>query len=768
MGRNTGGLHCQDGNTSNLGNYLRACRDAGYPVGLIKVLSDIGSAALAKEISPNTFTVWRKPVHWSGKDDQDNPPLDQDLTQAQIEAIAARWMGICYQTWRSPKDYLTPDGPKVYQYIDVFEITNEANPVTERDIKNYDAFFVACMKHAEAQPENFKLALWSFSAGCPEPEVIEWMRPSLTYAYEHGHALAVHEGAVDDEKRLLMDNWNGVPEQGTSLRYRMFYNHLGFCPKVVITETYQIDGYQHPDWNDWQEYLTELGKDNYVVGCGWFTEGDYSFSPGQSVNINNVLWNEDTGGFATPCIASARASVPPVANALDLGIPFLSQNNPTSANESPNDCGAACLAMDLNALKTYCTVNEVWERSGAGMGYMTFANLQTAATSYGDTLEVRYNQTIELLRAALRNGELVILLVNATYLWQPGKANPYLGAHFVVASGMLNDGTIVIHDPNNLPFTPQENLAEAWGNCHLQDNPDYAMLVLHEGTTPPPPPVTTPALSGVGMGNAAPLTPPEIEALRISKIAAFKALTIQDSGEAAQLLSQVRSVRPDMFIMARLMFPPNSDTPFTPQMFVDYVGNPALAYYTRGVQHFEIHNEVNLTSEGCFWNWLDGAEFSEWFRQVYILLRRMMPNAKLGFPGLSPQVDDIDGVCIASDEFLQQARNAVISADFLCQHSYFQDRGTGHWQMSSEDFGGLYWKRAQRAYPNKKLYLTEYSCNNPAVSDRDKGLMYLDYLKELSGIEAAFAFALSWPGSDVNHEGFVRDGVVTDIPRAMG
>jgi hypothetical protein len=86
--------------------------------------------------------------------------------------------------------------------------------------------------------------------------------------------------------------------------------------------------------------------------------------------------------------------------------------------------------------------------------------------------------------------------------------------------------------------------------------------------------------------------------------------------------------------------------------------------------------------------------------------------------------------------------------------------------MDNED-GGMYWRRVQRAFPRQKLYLTEYSCNNPNVPDADKGRMYGEYLKKLSGIEAAFAFCLSWGQGDLNHEGWVRGGSVTDIARAI-
>ena len=55
-------------------------------------------------------------------------------------------------------------------------------------------------------------------------------------------------------------------------------------PRVAVTEAYQPDGYQVPDWSDWQWYLTELNKDN-AIGAAWFTLGPYSFGGGQDVNM---------------------------------------------------------------------------------------------------------------------------------------------------------------------------------------------------------------------------------------------------------------------------------------------------------------------------------------------------------------------------------------------------------------------------------------------------------------------------------------------------
>jgi hypothetical protein len=743
---NTGGIHGQDGDASHLDEFLLGCLDAGFPVGLVKVLDQIGMAKRAKEISPATFTVFRKPVQYTSGDDQDNPPLDQDLTQAQIEYIANRWMTRSYPVWRSPIDYLNPTSPKVYEFIDAFEITNEPNPQNERDIRNYNAFYLACMAHAEAQPEHFRLALWSFSAGCPEPYHLEWMRSSLDYACQHGHILAVHEGGVEDDKPHFHDNWNGNPAQGCALRYRMFKEHFGWSPRVAITEAYQIEGYHSPDWADWQWYLTELRRDDYVLGCAWFTLGNYYFSPGQNVNINPVL-----SGFVAPCVAAAQAQIDPPPNPQPL---FL------AAQYFSGNAGAACLAMAL----VYDSIDADPEAVLASIGktpadWLTLDDLETAAQTYGKTLQpYRVQQTEENLRELTREDKPVITPVMAQYL---NKLYPYNGQSYVLVVGYLSDGSILAHDPLGYPYTYQPNWEQAWG-C--------LALVLSDYTPPPPPPPPPPVtatMSGVGTAETRPLTPQEIEALQLSRVSAVKLLTVQDGSEANQLINQVRAVKPDMFILARLMFPPNPESPFSPLDFVNYCGNPALYFYNRGVRHFEIHNEPNLFSEGWGWNWNNGQEFGLWFGEVCTLLRLMMPGASFGFPGLSPQADTIGGVCIASDLFLQQAASAVIQAAWLGAHSYWQARGTGHWQMSSEDYGGWYYRRAQRAFPAMPLYITEYSCNNQNVSDAEKGCMYKDYLRDLPGVNAAFAFCLAW-NSDMNNEGFVRDDIVTDIPRMLG
>jgi hypothetical protein len=273
---NLGGLHIEaTGDHTGYEEFLRACAAANRPIALIKVYGDGYSAKIAKSVDPRTVTIWRKPVKLSGdKDRTDNPPGDWTWPESATAEVARQWMQAMYPEWEQER-----------AYIDYFEIVNEPNPATPDQTRRAADFMLEAMKDAERHDPPYRLAIWSFSSGTPEPWQAEIMLPSLRYAAEHGHILSVHDGSVDDERRLFRQAF----KDGTALRYRMFQPLLGeSMPRVAITEAYQPGGYYDPDWYDWQWYLTELSKDN-VVGAAWFTLGPYSFGGGENVNVVKQL-----------------------------------------------------------------------------------------------------------------------------------------------------------------------------------------------------------------------------------------------------------------------------------------------------------------------------------------------------------------------------------------------------------------------------------------------------------------------------------------------
>jgi len=280
---NKSGLHIVvQGSHAGYEDYLRRCAEAGRPVGLIKVMRDGGAARLAKEISSKTYTVWR---WFGGKDhDEDTPPGNWGWLASDSKKTALKWMSTLYGMWELDRPW-----------VDFFEFLNEPDPADADGMARAVEFVMYAMEDAEAH--GFKTAIWSFTAGLPRSPSItpgdfpqaEMLLETLKWAAEHGHVFSVHDGSVNDERRLFREAY----EDKTALRYRFvkkLMDDKGWpMPYVVITEAYQVDGYHRPDWKDWEWYLTELAKDDYVLGCAWFTLGDYEFSPGQSVNVANQL-----------------------------------------------------------------------------------------------------------------------------------------------------------------------------------------------------------------------------------------------------------------------------------------------------------------------------------------------------------------------------------------------------------------------------------------------------------------------------------------------
>jgi hypothetical protein len=81
-------------------------------------------------------------------------------------------------------------------------------------------------------------------------------------------------------------------QEGSSVdKYLQFMDEAGLqMPPVVITECYWPEGYRGKNpYSDMAWYLSELAKDEYVLGMAWFTLGPYSFGGGQDVNVVKQL-----------------------------------------------------------------------------------------------------------------------------------------------------------------------------------------------------------------------------------------------------------------------------------------------------------------------------------------------------------------------------------------------------------------------------------------------------------------------------------------------
>jgi hypothetical protein len=264
-------------------------------------------------------------------------------------------------------------------------------------------------------------------------------------------------------------------------------------------------------------------------------------------------------------------------------------------------------------------------------------------------------------------------------------------------------------------------------------------------------------LAGLGMGNPQPLTAGQLKLIGDAKLEAFKVLTLPDPDENKQMIAQLKNIRSDMFIVARMFFSVDvgSKTRFSPQNFADFCMNGLTGCYQAGVRYFEVHNEPNLEIEGMNWNWANGAEFGTWLQQAINILRPRFPEAKWGYPGLSPQPN--------TDAFLDGSAAAANACDWIGVHCYWQQPVNQPPFPMNGDNAGYYWRaKFKPRFPNKMLMITEFSNNSAGVSPNDKGTQYADYIKLLrteSNIGAAFGFALNWPGQDHNKEGWEGTGI---------
>ncbi|MBN1309898.1 MAG: M23 family metallopeptidase [Anaerolineae bacterium] len=257
-----------------------------------------------------------------------------------------------------------------------------------------------------------------------------------------------------------------------------------------------------------------------------------------------------------------------------------------------------------------------------------------------------------------------------------------------------------------------------------------------------------------------PMEGPDWEVVRTARI---EALALTTSAVPADV-EQAYVIEPSMFIMMYLTSDFQSRV-LRPADFVHSVAHGAKCMYECGVRYFEIHNEPNLMPEGYGVNWQDGHEFGEWFLQVVGMLQAELPDARFGWPGLSPG-PTVEGMRLDHRIFMDSAQDAIRQADWIGCHCHWQDEAG----MLSES-GGLGYKTYRKMWPDKLLLITE--CGNTVrdVDGETKGNQYLKYYSHLrtqSGVGAAFA-AVASASANYPHEVWrSEDGRLLPIASIVG
>ena len=254
---------------------------------------------------------------------------------------------------------------------------------------------------------------------------------------------------------------------------------------------------------------------------------------------------------------------------------------------------------------------------------------------------------------------------------------------------------------------------------------------------------------------------PDFTACQQARVESVKLL----SSAAPEDVDRLRALNPNIFIMVRL-FASFQGRNYNADQFVTDLTYDMQQFYNKGVRYFEIHNEPNLTVEGWTTSWQNGTEFNAWFLRCYQLFKARFPEARLGYPGLSPDGIPAPGLRTNDVIFLNDSDEAARTADWIGAHCYWQNEA----EMGAPG-GGQGHVEYRRRYPDKLLFITEFS--NPAqnIDRRTKGQQYVRYyqnLRNVPGVGAAFSFILSASSGFPWEAWRDEDGTISEIPGLVG
>lgn len=252
----------------------------------------------------------------------------------------------------------------------------------------------------------------------------------------------------------------------------------------------------------------------------------------------------------------------------------------------------------------------------------------------------------------------------------------------------------------------------------------------------------------------------DYEALRVARLEAVK---IQENTSSA-VIHRIRQLVPEVLIVARIAYDLGHN-PVTPQDWVARMRAHVSRLNKEGVDYFEIHQSPNLQAFGWNYSWHSGGGFGRWWLDVVGLLRDSVPQAKFGFPGVSPG-GQVEGQRLDAATFLEQADDAIRSADWVGVNCYWSNEA----EMTAPDKGG-FWTLMRFLYPEKPLFITEFGNVDTATAEYVKGNQYVAFyesLRNAAGIEAAFSQVLSSAKGYVGMRWRTETGALTRIPVQVG
>jgi hypothetical protein len=249
----------------------------------------------------------------------------------------------------------------------------------------------------------------------------------------------------------------------------------------------------------------------------------------------------------------------------------------------------------------------------------------------------------------------------------------------------------------------------------------------------------------------------------IARTANLEAIKIPEN-TPENTITKLTQMIPELFIMARIYHPLGTEA-VSPEEWLAEMQPEVSRLYDLGVRFFEIHQSPNLQLYGWSHSWKSGADFAAWWLQITAGLREYSPEARFGFPGLSPG-GHVSGQRLDAKVFIDEADEALLQADWIGVNCFW----TSETEMNMEN-GGRFYEYYRERFPEKLLFITEFGNVNDLSNAYVKGQEYVKYYQSLRnqpGIGAAFAQVMS---AASGYGGLVwrsEDGILNKIPYLVG
>lgn len=273
-------------------------------------------------------------------------------------------------------------------------------------------------------------------------------------------------------------------------------------------------------------------------------------------------------------------------------------------------------------------------------------------------------------------------------------------------------------------------------------------------------PWTQPCLVGLNVRDDGAMHDIDYQVVKTGRLEAIK---IQEN-TGTEVVAKLRIANPRIFIMARIAYEMGR-VKVTPQQWLTKMKPHIDRFYNLEIRYFEIHQSPNLSAHGWNYSWHSGGGFGRWWMDIVAQLKGLYPQARFGFPGISPG-GQVEGQRLDSETFVEQADEAYRSADWIGVNCFWKSE----MEMSIESKGANY-KIFRQRFPDKLIFVTEFANINDLTNLYVKGTEYVKFYEKLRN-EPGFAGAFSQVMSSASAFGKMRwrteEDQLTQIPYRVG